>query len=281
MSSEGEQPLPLNQTAQPEIKCPICGENLDEFDEDERNMHVMSCLPQESVPSPNRQNFPPTIFNTSSSDNPFIVTCPYPYCNLQFEARDFPFHVTSVHFSGPQNFACPLCTVTMGIVYKVTTNTNLFNHVTNTHKDLVSLGQFESLNQTSKVYQSHAPNPHTKVNMNHNSLPQFQLQPQLQPQQQQFAPQQNSPALSQKTKKQDTSKKKLETLYADTQPSDYLAEIVVQSEPGLECIICFTEYAVNDTVARLQCLCLFHQSCIESWFNNKGKRFCPVHQNDT
>ena len=42
-----------------------------------------------------------------------------------------------------------------------------------------------------------------------------------------------------------------------------------------ECSICMVEYEVGDKLARLECLCKFHQECIVGWF--RRKRECPVH----
>ncbi|ORY85384.1 hypothetical protein BCR35DRAFT_313422 [Leucosporidium creatinivorum] len=42
-----------------------------------------------------------------------------------------------------------------------------------------------------------------------------------------------------------------------------------------ECRICFEEFVVNDKLARLPCLCYFHQGCIKSWLD-RGKS-CPFH----
>ncbi|KAL9115973.1 MAG: hypothetical protein Q9227_000341 [Pyrenula ochraceoflavens] len=43
-----------------------------------------------------------------------------------------------------------------------------------------------------------------------------------------------------------------------------------------ECSICMVEYDVGDALARLECLCCFHESCIRSWFERKKE--CPVHK---
>ena len=43
-----------------------------------------------------------------------------------------------------------------------------------------------------------------------------------------------------------------------------------------ECSICFGEYEVGAQLARLECLCKFHKSCIEEWFMRKQE--CPVHK---
>ncbi|KAG9249996.1 uncharacterized protein F5Z01DRAFT_630545 [Emericellopsis atlantica] len=46
-----------------------------------------------------------------------------------------------------------------------------------------------------------------------------------------------------------------------------------------ECTICLEEFAVGVPMARLECLCRFHRSCITAWFVNHPGR-CPVHQHD-
>ena len=43
-----------------------------------------------------------------------------------------------------------------------------------------------------------------------------------------------------------------------------------------ECSICFVEYDVGDQLARLECLCKFHKTCIVEWFSRKQE--CPVHK---
>ncbi|KAI0186013.1 FYVE zinc finger-domain-containing protein [Xylaria flabelliformis] len=48
----------------------------------------------------------------------------------------------------------------------------------------------------------------------------------------------------------------------------------------VECTICLEEFKVGDLMARLECFCRFHRSCIDSWFVNRPGR-CPVHQHDS
>jgi E3 ubiquitin-protein ligase ZNRF1/2 len=42
-----------------------------------------------------------------------------------------------------------------------------------------------------------------------------------------------------------------------------------------ECSICLDDLDVGETVARLECLCLFHKTCLDEWF--KRKNVCPLH----
>ena len=43
-----------------------------------------------------------------------------------------------------------------------------------------------------------------------------------------------------------------------------------------ECTICMEEYEVGQFLARLNCFCKFHKSCIVDWFERKME--CPVHK---
>ncbi|KAI0401026.1 hypothetical protein F4802DRAFT_445276 [Xylaria palmicola] len=48
----------------------------------------------------------------------------------------------------------------------------------------------------------------------------------------------------------------------------------------VECTICLEEFMAGDEMARLECFCRFHHSCIDSWFVKHPGR-CPVHQHDS
>jgi E3 ubiquitin-protein ligase ZNRF1/2 len=45
-----------------------------------------------------------------------------------------------------------------------------------------------------------------------------------------------------------------------------------------ECIICFEELEKGQTIARLQCLCIYHKHCIENWLQRSQS--CPGHPPD-
>lgn len=57
----------------------------------------------------------------------------------------------------------------------------------------------------------------------------------------------------------------------------YLVEDVGRNDEriGKECEICFEEYQEGDRIARMNCLCLYHELCIQQWLM-KG-RSCPIH----
>ena len=42
-----------------------------------------------------------------------------------------------------------------------------------------------------------------------------------------------------------------------------------------ECAICFEPFCQGEFIARLQCLCIYHQFCLEQW--NERRLSCPVH----
>jgi hypothetical protein len=42
-----------------------------------------------------------------------------------------------------------------------------------------------------------------------------------------------------------------------------------------ECAICFEPFRQRDIVARLECLCIYHQQCLDQW--SQRKRCCPLH----
>ncbi|KDQ20611.1 hypothetical protein BOTBODRAFT_100253, partial [Botryobasidium botryosum FD-172 SS1] len=48
---------------------------------------------------------------------------------------------------------------------------------------------------------------------------------------------------------------------------------------GVECVICLEEFTKGSLVARLSCLCTFHNNCLSAWLQ-RG-RSCPVHARDT
>ncbi|NXP80480.1 ZNRF1 ligase, partial [Ramphastos sulfuratus] len=62
-----------------------------------------------------------------------------------------------------------------------------------------------------------------------------------------------------------------------TTAPDPLPDDVLTKDAG-ECVICLEELLQGDTIARLPCLCIYHKSCIDSWF--EVNRSCPEHPSD-
>ncbi|KAI9299192.1 FYVE-domain-containing protein [Neoconidiobolus thromboides FSU 785] len=59
--------------------------------------------------------------------------------------------------------------------------------------------------------------------------------------------------------------------------SRYLVFTLEEDSPMLrqECTICLEEFKQADRIARLNCLCCFHRSCIQEWFFQNTS--CPIH----
>lgn len=62
-----------------------------------------------------------------------------------------------------------------------------------------------------------------------------------------------------------------------TRPRVSYNEDVLSTSAG-ECVICFEDMESGDSIARLPCLCIYHKSCIDEWF--EVNRSCPEHPND-
>jgi E3 ubiquitin-protein ligase ZNRF1/2 len=62
-----------------------------------------------------------------------------------------------------------------------------------------------------------------------------------------------------------------------TKPRITYNEDVLHEDKG-ECAICLDDLQQGDTIARLPCLCIYHQGCIHKWF--EVNRSCPVHPAD-
>ncbi|KAF3894632.1 RING-type domain-containing protein [Trichophyton interdigitale] len=71
---------------------------------------------------------------------------------------------------------------------------------------------------------------------------------------------------------QSTPSERLRMLTFVATEKDCLGTDGVQSE----CSICMEEYEVGAELARLECLCKFHKTCILGWFDRKEE--CPVHK---
>ncbi|XP_046992966.1 E3 ubiquitin-protein ligase ZNRF2 isoform X2 [Schistocerca americana] len=62
-----------------------------------------------------------------------------------------------------------------------------------------------------------------------------------------------------------------------TKPRLSYNEDVLADDKG-ECVICLEDLQQGDIIARLPCLCIYHKSCIDRWF--EVNRSCPEHPGD-
>ncbi|XP_018577818.1 E3 ubiquitin-protein ligase ZNRF1-like isoform X1 [Anoplophora glabripennis] len=63
-----------------------------------------------------------------------------------------------------------------------------------------------------------------------------------------------------------------------TKPRLSYNEDVLTDDKGEECVICLEELSQGDVIARLPCLCIYHKTCIDQWF--EVNRSCPEHPGD-
>jgi hypothetical protein len=199
-------------------QCPICTISMKNWNELERNSHIISCSNDTGLET------------IQTFDGPFTLSCPYPNCNgLRIEARFFPAHVFRYHSKDKQNYACPICQLQGDDKYKIKQDTNLMTHLETSHQEM-----FDTLLGTE---------PHRII-----PPPQKVM---------------NKPKI----------------IYPPQQPIDYIVQII-QNDTQDECPICYEIIVKGIKIARLPCLCFYHQHCIEAWFKQKAARKCPLHGMD-
>eukprot|EP01089_Gocevia_fonbrunei_P015462 TRINITY_DN4529_c0_g1_i1.p1 TRINITY_DN4529_c0_g1~~TRINITY_DN4529_c0_g1_i1.p1 ORF type:complete len:391 (+),score=35.05 TRINITY_DN4529_c0_g1_i1:74-1246(+) len=181
--------------------------------------------------------------NTGS--NPFTVTCPYPSCSSQHDAKDFPWHVNTTHsVESFQRYSCPVCQLISGETYAVNDQTNLLQHIRTIHSDMLT-----------------PPVQQPIVNGFENDFPDFVYDP-----------------TSFETTTTTTTTSNTENIPIPTVlGSAFVVSTADSSLSGKECIICFEDFNEGDTIARLECFCVFHHTCIDSWFKKSGNK-CPLHK---
>jgi len=95
--------------------CPVCRMNLDGLSSEYQEAHVNSCL--YATGSPLKDYIP------------FGVTCPYPQCGTQYEARYLFSHILRDHEKIQIPYECPICT----FVGEPTKKGNLLKHLQEVH----------------------------------------------------------------------------------------------------------------------------------------------------
>ncbi|CAK1357794.1 unnamed protein product [Cercospora beticola] len=53
-------------------------------------------------------------------------------------------------------------------------------------------------------------------------------------------------------------------------------DCVEASGEARECPICYEDFQPGDELGRMECLCLFHRTCIRGWWERKGVGSCPT-----
>jgi len=209
------------------------------------NISIQSLSEEEKnnhvVACSNDSPVPPSMqFEENFSETPFTMSCPYPNCGMKLEARIFPSHAIKKHTQDRQDVSCPICNICNGANYQVKPDTNLMTHLQHSHADLLET-----------VY-----NPFVKY----------------QPPRKNFTPAYKPPI-------QTYQPPEPYSMIEPDQPSDYIASYV-RTDSNDECPICYELFSRGVVIARLPCLCVYHQSCIEAWFTKKDARICPLHMKD-
>jgi len=158
--------------------CPICHKAQEE---DSINAHLDECLtnqslveqgagldqttpPEELLPFMEDSSFDQQLayelalltnpeFNSAGGETLLgpqdNVGCPYPGCSATVEAFQLPSHAAQNHSACAQALSCPLCERLTGTEYTPNENTNLLQHLSRAHADLVEM---EALQESRRLY---------------------------------------------------------------------------------------------------------------------------------
>jgi ferredoxin len=58
---------------------------------------------------------------------------------------------------------------------------------------------------------------------------------------------------------------------------DRFVEQVLDRGIDVECAICFEEFKRGQVIYRMNCFCIYHSTCINTWFKKNNNKLCPVH----
>ena len=47
-----------------------------------------------------------------------------------------------------------------------------------------------------------------------------------------------------------------------------------------ECTICFEDFEKGTQIVRMDCFCIYHVTCISTWFAKQKTKRCPIHGSD-
>ena len=200
----------------------------------------------------------------ASVNSPFGVDCPYPGCiTKHMEARFLPWHVDKVHGSATNHkFSCPVCQLMTGTSYSANDQTNLLIHIRTHHQDMIKPPDLLPNNSISLPNNSDYDfdfdfpddnnvnnDPSSATSTNSHSSPT------------------NSNSNSNSNSNQDNS----------NVGSRYVVQVLEEDMKEGECSICFEEFKKGESIARLECFCIFHQECVINWFKKSNNK-CPLHK---
>lgn len=224
--------------------CPVC--KLDLALVRNKDAHINLCFENDngSVDIRSSQEISSKL-NSKFDESSFqTIQCVYPKCTSSCDLSYFPTHAIQMHGLDQHKFIpCPICNIFGEYDKAEIQKENLIEHLAECHSELLGIYEGEKIEVTLK-----------------KSL--------------------TTTTTATITKTTSLSIKKDYYLNLNVQShSDYIASKVIHDVPDSECSICFGGFEKEDIVARLNCLCLYHQNCIEGWYTTKKKRECPLHTN--
>lgn len=187
------------------------------------------------------------------------VACTYPGCAHTVPLYRFAEHALAHHRAAPQaQLACPICPYAAECAAPDALQENLLMHLSDAHPRYMTAAVARRLQEyvTATLASTYAPLPHEQAQMQ-VQMPMMQVMQQGQRgHEQQQEQQQERPQVG-------------------VSPGLRVERVVQAQDSADECIICMVPFAAGDRVAVLECLCRFHEKCLDEWLAKKN--CCPVH----
>lgn len=285
--------------------CPICGTVLYNLDTSAINRHIDDCLTNDYLSN----EIGAEDSNSSRDSEPLTFFCPYQTCSapdIRMSAVQFVQHVAAMHVTEQnQNIFCPICNLFEEADYGGN-SLHLWNHLSVIHADLlrqaampppirphyqtvggdsdedddddgdgdedddvnVNLSMLEEVHPAVRItpvqvkeVPMYVKAPHKKTH--HSHPPPIPVLP----------PPANIVNTTTTTQPPITT-----STTRTTANSQYIVYDLKNTLPDKECSICFEDFRQGDSVARMECMCVYHKCCIERWFEQRKK--CPFHGED-
>lgn len=207
--------------------------------------HLGNCSLSRSIPfnSLHNNSFSsiPTPFSVPTSSPRGSIKCCYKVCPLtHLEPREFAIHAVNLHVYDDQKHSCPICSSLGFGKYTVNEKTNLLEHLQSVHLDLLIPDQTLYAQEEDEVL--------------FEEEDEFIYNP------------------------EDFARIDIPVTLPDAKSvgSTYIEMLVETELLGKECPICFDEFIKDAAIVRMDCFCVFHKTCIDSWFQKLKK--CPLHK---
>ena len=194
------------------------------------------------------------------------VACTYPGCAHTVPLYRFAEHAYAHHRAAPQaQLACPICPYASERAATDTLQDNLLMHLSDAHPRYMTPAVAHALQQhvTATLAVHYAQHQVHQVQ---------QEEPQQDQQEQEQQEEQEQVVVAREVPHGDPPLPRA----AGAPRAGVRVERVVQAQDSAdECIICLMPFAAGDRVAVLECLCRFHERCLDEWLAKRN--CCPVH----